>query len=266
MSFPWHERSLTDLAASLDARELTSRELVDLYLERIRSFDRRFNAYVTVAEEEAVRQADETDRRRRTGEVLPPLAGIPIAVKDSIPTAGIRTTANSRLLEHWVPDEDAAAIRQLRDAGAIVLGKTNLNEFGWALPAESDLTPPARNPWNPSYAAIGSSTGSGAAVAAGLCAAAIGTDGGGSARLPAGQNGLAGIKPTHRRVSRLGMDDSSISEICPMGRTVADVALMLTAMAGYEEQDWQSWPEPCPSFSEQLTADVRGWRIGVPRG
>ena len=265
MSEPLHERSLIDLATALRARGLSSRELVQHYLERIRAFDGRFNAFVTVAEEQALPLADETDRRLQAGEALPPLAGIPIAVKDSIPTAGIRTTANSRLLECWIPHADAIAIRRLRDAGAIVLGKTNLNEFGWALPAENDLTPPSRNPWNPEYAAIGSSSGSGAAVSAGFCAAAIGTDGGGSARLPAGQNGLVGIKPNHRRVSRSGMDDSSISEICPMTRTVADAALMLATMAGYERDDWQSWPEPVPAYAEHLTADVRGWRIGIPR-
>jgi aspartyl-tRNA(Asn)/glutamyl-tRNA(Gln) amidotransferase subunit A len=265
MSRALHERPLTELASDLRERRLSSRELVQHYLTRIRSFDDRFNAFVTVTEDEALALADETDRRLKAGERLPPLAGMPIGVKDSIPTAGMRTTANSRLLECWIPDEDAAGIRRLREAGAIVLGKTNLNEFGWALPAEGDLTPPARNPWNPAYAAIGSSSGSGAAVSAGFCAAAIGTDGGGSARLPAGQNGLVGIKPTHRRVSRLGMDDSSISEICPMTRTVADAALMLSIMAGYERDDWQSWPEPVPAYAAQLTADVRGWRIGIPR-
>jgi aspartyl-tRNA(Asn)/glutamyl-tRNA(Gln) amidotransferase subunit A len=144
------------------------------------------------------------------------------------------------------------------------LGKTNLNEFGWSLPSDDDLTPPVRNPWNTAYASIGSSSGSGAAVAAGLCAAAIGTDGGGSARLPAGQHGLVGVKATHRRVSRLGMDDSTISEIAPIARTTADAALLLATMAGYEEADWQSWPEPCPRFAERLEVDVSGWRVGVP--
>lgn len=264
MNRPLSERSLTDLASQLRGGELSSQALVQACLTRIGSFDQQLHAFITVAAEQALALAEEADRQLGTGNDLPPLTGLPIAVKDSIPTRGLRTTANSRLLEHWVPESDAAAIARLRAAGAIIIGKTNLNEFGWSLPADQDLVPPPRNPWNPEYQAIGSSSGSGVAAAAGFCTAAIGTDGGGSARLPAGQHGLVGIKATHGRVSRLGMDASSMSEISPLTRTVADAATLLTIMSGYEAGDPHGWPVPPPPFANQLDADVRGWRIGVP--
>ena len=163
----------------------------------------------------------------------------------------MRTTANSRLHEDWVPAHGAAAIARLEASGGIVLGKTNLNEFGWALPSSDDLCPPPPNPWNPSTLAIGSSSGSGVAVAAGLAPAALGTDGGGSARLPAGQMGLVALKPTRGRVSHAGAGRSTISEISPMCRTVADTALVLAALSGTEV--------------DRVDVDVRGWRVGVLR-
>lgn len=259
-----HWKPVSELAAGLRAGDFSCRELVQAYLDRIDALDDRIHAFVTVAADQALAAGDQVDRQLARGDALPPLAGIPLGVKDSIPTQDIRTTANSRVLEHWVPESDAAAVRRLRAAGAIILGKTNLNEFGWALPADDDLAPPTRSPWNPELAAIGSSTGSGAAVAAGFCAAAIGTDGGGSVRLPAGQNGLIGLKPTHGRVSRLGMDASSMSEISPLSRTVTDAALMLTAMSGYEPDDPLSWPVAPPDYAAGLHGDIRGLKIGVP--
>jgi aspartyl-tRNA(Asn)/glutamyl-tRNA(Gln) amidotransferase subunit A len=265
MTLPVHDLPLTDVAEMLHTRDLSSRELVQAYLERIETHDDSLHCYITVDAETALHCADDVDRRRLTGADLPPLAGIPVAVKDSIPTAGIRTTANSRLLAGWVPVQDAVAIERLRVAGAIILGKTNLNEFGWALPADDDLTPPVRNPWNTHYAAIGSSSGSGAALAAGMCAAAIGTDGGGSARLPAGQHGLVGLKATHGRVSRLGMDSSSISEIAPLAHTVSDAALLLSAMAGPTVDDGVGWLPPRLGIAAHLDRAVSGWRVGVPR-
>lgn len=265
MSRPLHERSIAELRDGLAAGEFTSRQLVDAYLDRIAAYNSRINGFVTILADEARAEADAIDRRRAAGEQLGPLAGIPIGVKDSVPTAGVRATSNSRVLEHWVPGHNAAPIQHLRDAGAILLGKTNLNEFGWALPNDSDLTPKALNAWNPAYAAIGSSSGSGIAVSAGFLAASVGTDGGGSARLPAGQNNLIALKPTHGLVSRKGMDDSWISEMAPMTRTVADNALMLAIMAGRDADDWQSWALPVPDYVARLEADVSGWRIGVPR-
>jgi aspartyl-tRNA(Asn)/glutamyl-tRNA(Gln) amidotransferase subunit A len=265
MTRPLHERSVAELRAGLAAGEFTSRQLVETYLGRIGAYNSRINGFVTVLAEQALEQADAADRKRSAGEALGPLAGIPIGVKDSVPTAGIRTTSNSRVLENWVPEHDAVAVRHLRDAGAILLGKTNLNEFGWALPNDKDLTPKALSSWNPAYAAIGSSSGSGTTVSAGFLAASVGTDGGGSARLPAGQNNLVSIKATHGLISREGMDDSWISDIAPMTRTVEDTALMLAIMAGRNAADRPSWEPAVPDYVAGLDVRVAGWRVGVPR-
>jgi aspartyl-tRNA(Asn)/glutamyl-tRNA(Gln) amidotransferase subunit A len=258
MNTPNAFRSVIDLRDALAKGELSSQELVQASLDRIDLLDDRYHGFITVAADQALARAAEIDAQRAVGQEVGPLAGIPIGVKDSIPTAGIRTTANSRLLEHWVPEHDAEPIRRLRDAGAIVLGKTNLNEFGWALPTDDDLVPTPKNPWNPEYAAIGSSSGSGIAVGAGFVPGALGTDGGGSTRLPAGQHHLVGIKATHELVSRTGMDNSLISEISPMARTVADTALLLSVMAG-------SGAEPAPDYLAGIETSIDGWRIGVPR-
>lgn len=265
MNTPLHFHSISALADALRSGEVTSVELVQTCIARIRETDSKLRAFITVVEEPSLEKAAQIDAALARGVPLSSLAGIPIGVKDNITTQGIRTTNNSRLLENYVPDYDAPPVARLRAAGAIILGKTNLNEYGWALPSEDDLKPTPYNSWNPKYAAIGSSSGSGSAVSAGLCAGALGTDGGGSARLPAGQQNLISIKPTHGLVSRYRMDDSSFSEISPLTRTVEDTALMLEVMAGYEPADPQSWPEEVPVYSEHLNVDVRGWRIGVPR-
>jgi aspartyl-tRNA(Asn)/glutamyl-tRNA(Gln) amidotransferase subunit A len=265
MQQPYHILTMVETLRNLASGEIKAFDLVSAFLERIERFNPVLHAYITVAAEQALRAAEEVDRRAKVGETQGPLAGIPLGVKDLIPTKSIRTTCNSRLLENWVPDKDAAPIARLRQSGAIILGKTNTNEFGWSVPSDDDLAPIPRNPWNLARAAIGSSSGSGAGLSAGLCSAAIGTDGGGSTRLPAAQMGLVGIKPTHGRVSRLNMDNSPISEISPMGHTVEDTALMLEIMAGYEPEDHQSMNLPVPSYSRNLQTDLRGWKIGVPR-
>jgi aspartyl-tRNA(Asn)/glutamyl-tRNA(Gln) amidotransferase subunit A len=259
-----HDRTATELSRGLERGEFSARELVEEYLRRIAAYDGQFNGFVTIAAEQALAAADSIDSRRARGKVLGPLAGIPIGVKDSIPTAGIRTTSNSRLLQNWIPEQDADPVRRLREAGSIVLGKTNLNEFGWALPADEDLTPKALNAWNPHYAAIGSSSGSGIAVAAGFVAAALGTDGGGSARLPAGQHNLVGLKPTHGLLSRNGMHESWISEISPLTRSVADAALLLSTMAARDSSGGRAGTLPATDLLAGLETSVAGWRIGVP--
>ncbi|MEO1225318.1 MAG: amidase [Pseudomonadota bacterium] len=258
MTASLHHESIVELSDKITTGEITSRQLVQVCLDRIEKFDARVNGFVSVLGDLALEQANRSDRRRAAGRPAGPLDGIPIGVKDSIPTAGIRTTSNSRVLENWIPRCDAEAIGRLRDAGAIVLGKTNLNEFGWSLPANTDLTPKALNPWNTTYAAIGSSSGSAVSVAAGFVAAAVGTDGGGSVRLPAGQHNLIGIKASHGTVSRRGMGESWVSEIAPMTRTVADAALMLSVMA--------SGPRgSSPDLIARLDANISGWTLGVPR-
>lgn len=257
--------SIAELADAMRAGTVTSADLVRAYIDRIRATDGTLRSYITVAEEQALAAAAEADAAIRSGRAKSILTGIPLAVKDNINVAGMPLTNNSRVMEHYVPSKDAPPVRNLREAGAVILGKTNLNEFGWALPGEQDLKPTPFNAWNPKYAAVGSSSGSGAAVAAGLCAAALGTDGGGSSRLPAGQSNLIGLKATHGRISRYGQDSSTISEICALTRTVVDTAILLNEMVRYEPDDPQSSPMPAPDFAAELGTDVRGWRVGVPR-
>lgn len=258
-------RSVAELRTDLRSRRLRCRDLVDLYLRRIDRLDPYLHAFITVTRQQAVAAADALDRYP-AGTDAGPLAGIPVAVKDSIPTAGIRTTANSRVLEDWVPDRDAAAIEYLRAAGAIIIGKTNLNEFEWSIPSPVDLVPPPRNPWNPAYAAIGSSSGSAVAVAAGLCTAALGTDSGGSVRLPAGQTGLVGLKPTHALISRAGLlHGGSIGDIGLIARTVGDVAILLEALSCFDPDDPDSEPHTGSDYTAVPTENARGIRVGVPQ-
>lgn len=260
--------SITALAGCYRRGETSPVDVTRLFLDRIDRLDPRLRAFITVAADHAMTDAREAERRLQRGDDRP-LVGIPIAVKDSIATRGIRTTANSRVLEDWVPDRDAAAVERLREAGAVIIGKTNLNEFGWSIPREDDLCPPPRNPWNPVLAAVGSSSGSGVAVAAGLCSAALGTDGGGSVRLPAGQMGLVGVKPTHALVSRSGvLHAGSIGGVGVLARTVADAAILLNALASSDAEDssgdLDAAPRAAADYVRALNGDLRGVRIGVP--
>ncbi len=256
--------SITALAERYRRGETSPVEVMRLLLDRIDRLDPRLRAFITVAADQAMADAVEAWGRLTRGDGSP-LVGIPIAVKDSITTKGIRTTANSRVLEDWVPDRDAAAVERLREVGAIVIGKTNLNEFGWSIPREDDLCPPPRNPWNPGLAAVGSSSGSGVAVAAGLCSAALGTDGGGSVRLPAGQMGLVGVKPTHALVSRRGvLHAGSIGGVGVLARTVADAAILLNVLASSGGEDPDAAPRAAADYMQALNGDLRGVRIGVP--
>lgn len=262
---PLHYLPLAEQARRIRSGDLSAVALTRAYLGRIHANNPQLNSFITVDENFAIEQARSVDEAISRGEKIGPLAGIPLAVKDSIPTRGLRTTDNSNLLADWVPEHDAAAVERLKQAGAIIIGKSNLNEFGWSRPSEADFAPPPWNPWNPRFASVGSSSGSGAAASGGLASAAIGTDGGGSIRLPGGAHSLIGFKPTHGLVSRLGMDHNSHSEISPLTRTVEDAALMLDALAGFVPEDDMSWPGDPIGYAEKLTdANVKGWRIGVP--
>jgi aspartyl-tRNA(Asn)/glutamyl-tRNA(Gln) amidotransferase subunit A len=191
----------------------------------------------------------------RRGKWAGPLHGIPLGIKDCIATAGLRTTANSRVLGDWVPDEDAEVVAAVRRAGAIVLSKSNLNEFAWAIPGEDDLNPPPRNPWSPGHFAMGSSSGSAVAVASGLCLAALGTDSGGSVRQPAANCGVVGLKPSHGLIKAGGTFGApTITEVGPIARTVEDCTLLLSAMSGGRRQ-----------YGAGLRRPRGGARIGVPR-
>jgi aspartyl-tRNA(Asn)/glutamyl-tRNA(Gln) amidotransferase subunit A len=243
---------------------VSAEENVKAHLNLINSLNPRLNSFITIDSKGALEQARKLDKLRLKGEALGPLAGVILGIKDSIPTKNLKTTNNSRLLEKWIPNNDASVIKKLRNAGAIIIGKTNLNEFGWSRPSELDLMAPPWSPWNTDRMSVGSSSGSGAATAARMVGAALGTDGGGSARLPAGANNLYSIKPTHGLVSRFGMDHNQHSEISPLCRTAIDVAMMLEVMAGYESKDDMSWPQKIPKYTNMIKTDISGWRIGVP--
>jgi aspartyl-tRNA(Asn)/glutamyl-tRNA(Gln) amidotransferase subunit A len=224
------ELSLCDVVGMLDRREATSAEITEATLRRIEAIDGELHSYITVDAGGAVAAATRADSERASGRTRGPLHGVPLAVKDNLSTAGLRTTYNSRAFADHVPTVDTPAVARLRAAGAILIGKTNLNEFGWSLPSDADLAPPVRNPWQPSYQSIGSSSGSGSAVAAGLAYAALGTDGGGSTRLPASQHGLVGLKPTAGAVPREpAYNDLSVVGV--LARTVDDAVAVYDAIA-----------------------------------
>ena len=248
------------------ARAQSATELCREALARIEAVNPRLNVFNTVVADHALARAQaldaEFDRWRGA-----PLAGVPVALKDNICTRGIRTTASSRMLEQYVPPYDATVVSRLDSAGAIMVGKTNCDEFAMGSSNESSAFGPARNPWDLDRIPGGTSGGSAAAVAARLVPLALGSDTGGSIRQPAALCGVVGLKPTYGRVSRFGLiaHASSLDQIGPITRTVQDAAIALEVLAGIDRADATSASEPVPQFSAALTGDVRGVRIGVPR-
>jgi aspartyl-tRNA(Asn)/glutamyl-tRNA(Gln) amidotransferase subunit A len=243
-------------------------EVVKATLETIASTDARLHAFLTVSGERALDTAARVDADRARGAGLDrPLLGVPIAVKDNLCTAGVRTTAASRVLADYVPPYSATVVTRLEEAGAIIIGKTNLDEFSMGSSTEHSAVGATRNPWDESRTPGGSSGGSAAAVAAGLVPAALGSDTGGSIRQPAAFCGLVGLKPTYGRVSRYGLIAfaSSLDQVGPMTRTTADAALLLEAIAGHDPHDATSSPEPVPDLRTAMGRGVTGLRIGVPR-
>ncbi|MBA2667460.1 MAG: amidase, partial [Trueperaceae bacterium] len=259
---------LTGLAQAISHGDVTPSDVTHTVLERILRYDGAVRSYITVDREGALAAALALDAEVGDGGPRSVLHGIPIGTKDNIPIAGMPCTYNSPLMRDWVPKRDAEAIRRLRAAGAVMVGKHNLNEFGWSLPTEDDLAPPPRNPWFPAERSVGSSSGGGAAVAAGLALAAIGTDGGGSIRLPAGQHGLFGVKPGHDDVPRQGVGDGSVSEVCVLTRTAPDAAAVLAAMlidVDAEGAAERLRREPAERADGVLTP-LGALRLGVPEG
>ena len=247
-------------------KELSPVELTQAFLDRIESVDGRLKSYVTLLRDSALAEASTAEAEVRRGQWRGPLHGIPIALKDLYDTAGVRTTAQSKVLEHRVPAEDATTVARLREAGAVLLGKLAMHEFALGGPPTS-LFEQACNPWNLDYITGGSSSGSGAAVAAGLCMGSLGSDTGGSIRGPASLCGIVGLKPTYGRVSRSGVVPLSWSlDHCgPMTWTVEDSALMLQAIAGYDPNDPTTSHTAVPDYSASLKDGVKGLTIGVPR-
>jgi len=247
-------------------REVSSTEIVRSVLDRIAQVDGQVKAYTTLTEEAALKQAGAVDRKSAAGDVLPPLAGIPLAIKDVLCTKGVHTTCSSKILQSYLPPYDATAIRRLKAQDAVLLGKTNMDEFAMGSSTENSAFFPTRNPWAIDHVPGGSSGGSAAAVAADLCAAALGSDTGGSIRQPASFCGIAGLKPTYGLVSRYGLVAfaSSLDQIGPLAKDVQDCALLLQAIAGHDPFDSTSADLPVQDYSSALTGDIRGIRIGIP--
>jgi aspartyl-tRNA(Asn)/glutamyl-tRNA(Gln) amidotransferase subunit A len=258
---------LWQLADLLGRGEVGAEEVCKAYLERIEKYDDRLGAYISVQPESALAQAREVDRRRAAGEETGPLAGVPLAIKDVICLEGFPTTCGSRILENFVPPFDATAVARLRRAGAVFLGKTNMDEFAMGSSNEWSAYRPARNPWDTERIPGGSSGGSAVAVAARLAAGALGSDTGGSVRQPASLCGIYGLLPTYGRVSRFGLVafGSSLDHICPMTRSVRDAAVLLGVIAGLDPHDSTSLPDPVPDYAAELKPDLKGRKLGVPK-
>ena len=260
--------SLTEAASKVRTREVSPVDLVQAALARIRATDDVLRAYITVFEEQALQVAKAAEIMAAAGHNLGPLHGIPIALKDNIALRGTRTTAGSKVLGDWLPDADATVAARLRRAGAIFIGKTNMHEFAWGGTSANPHYGTVRNPWNIERFPAGSSGGSGVAVAARSCFGAVGTDTGGSIRLPSAINGVTGIRPTYGRVSNHGIIPLawSMDTAGPMTRTVEDCALMFGAMAGHDPKDPTTAARPGVDYSAGLLDGVRGLRIGVVPG
>jgi aspartyl-tRNA(Asn)/glutamyl-tRNA(Gln) amidotransferase subunit A len=262
-----HFLTARELREALGAGRLRAEEICAEALERIRRLDGRLGAFLKLMPEPALERARAVDRRLARGEDPGPLAGVPVAVKDNICTRGTPTTCASRILENHVPVYDACVVERLQAAGAIIVGKTNLDEFAMGSSTENSAFGPTRNPWDLERVPGGSSGGSAAAVAALMTPVALGSDTGGSIRQPAALCGVVGLKPTYGRVSRYGLVAfaSSLDQIGPFASTVEDAALVLDAIAGHDPRDSTSAPVPSGGFARALREDVRGLRIGVPR-
>ena len=261
-----HYLTIREAGRLIEALELSPVELVRVFLERIESLDDKLRSFVTVLANTALVEAQAAESEILQGRYRGPLHGIPLAHKDLYDTKGVRTTGQSKVHERRVPWEDATAILRLREAGSVLLGKLAMFEFAMGGP-QTSLFEQARNPWNLDYVTHGSSSGSAAAVAAGLCMGSLGSDTGGSIRGPASYCGIVGLKPTYGRVSRRGVIPLSWSlDHCgPMTWTVEDAALMLQAIAGHDPKDSSSSRAPVPDYSAALREDVSGLVIGVPR-
>lgn len=260
------DMTAVQLSAAIKAGETTVLEATEAVLARIEEEDKKYNCYVTVDGEGALAQARKVQAQIEAGELTGPLAGVPVALKDNLCTEGLLTTCSSKILHNFVPTYTAEAVRNLVRAGAVILGKTNMDEFAMGSTTETSAYGPTKNPKNPEHVPGGSSGGSAAAVAAGECVYAIGSDTGGSIRQPASYCGVVGMKPTYGTVSRYGLIayGSSLDQIGPLTKDVTDCATVLEALASHDKKDSTSVSRDDTDFTSALTEDVKGLRIGIP--
>jgi aspartyl-tRNA(Asn)/glutamyl-tRNA(Gln) amidotransferase subunit A len=261
-----HTKTIAELSTALRAGTISSEELTKAYLERIKKFDSHLNSFITVTESAALAAAKEADQKQRAGQAQT-LTGIPIAHKDLFCTAGVKTSNGSKMLDNFIAPYDATVVTQMKQAGMIMLGKTNMDEFAMGSSNENSHYGPVKNPWDLNAVPGGSSGGSAAAVAARLTPAATGTDTGGSIRQPAALCGITGLKPTYGRVSRYGMIAfaSSLDQGGPMAHTAEDIALLMNVMAGFDEKDSTSIEQAVPDYTATLRDSLAGVRIGLPK-
>ncbi|MES2825310.1 MAG: amidase [Pseudomonadota bacterium] len=259
--------SLAEAAAKVRSGAVTATQLTQACLDRIATYDVKLDAFITVMQQQALASAQQLDAEQKTGKLRGPLHGVPLAIKDIIDTAGTRTTGGSALFEDRVPTEDATVVARLRAAGAVIIGKSNTQEFAMG-GGETSYFGPSRNPWNLAHSTGGSSSGSGAAIAAHLSYGALGTDTGGSVRMPASFCGIVGLKPTYGLVPIKGIMPLTLSlDHCgPMTRTVEDTALMLNIMAGYDQYDITSVDHAKEDYLSQMSQPVSGFKLGAPVG
>ena len=259
--------AIAEWRQQLESGEVSARELTDQHLSRIADVEPSLHAYLEVTADRARADADRIDAARSAGEDLPPLAGVPLAIKDNLCTKGDTTTCASRMLEGFVPPYESTVTGKLWDAGAVLLGKTNLDEFAMGGSTETSAFGPTANPWNLDHVPGGSSGGSAAAVASGGCMASLGSDTGGSIRQPASFCGVVGLKPTYGRISRYGLVAfaSSLDQVGPFTSNVADAAALLQVMAGHDPRDSTSLKAPVPDYSADLTKSIKGLKVGLVR-
>ncbi|MDF2867170.1 MAG: aspartyl/glutamyl-tRNA amidotransferase subunit [Gammaproteobacteria bacterium] len=261
-----HTKTIAELIQGLRAKEFSSEELTRCYLDRIKSFDKQVNSFVTITEEQAMQAAKQADKRLSDG-TAELLTGVPLAQKDIFCTSGVKTSCGSKMLDNFIAPYDATTVERFNKAGMVMLGKTNMDEFAMGSSNETSYYGPVRNPWDLNRVPGGSSGGSAAAVAARLAPAATGTDTGGSIRQPAALCNLTGLKPTYGRVSRYGMIAfaSSLDQGGPMTQTAEDAALLMQVMAGFDQKDSTSVDREVPDYSATLNDSIKGLRIGLPK-
>ncbi|MEK6591162.1 MAG: Asp-tRNA(Asn)/Glu-tRNA(Gln) amidotransferase subunit GatA [Nitrospinota bacterium] len=261
-----YKYTIGELQRILKRREISARELTLQFLKRINEVERDVHSFITLTEDEAIKQAGDADRKMMSGEDLP-LLGIPLAIKDLICIQGVRTTCGSKILSSYIPPYDATVIKKLRGSGALFLGKLNMDEFAMGSSTETSFFGITRNPWNLETIPGGSSGGSAAAVAADECSGSLGSDTGGSIRQPAAMCGIAGLKPTYGRVSRFGLVAfaSSLDQIGPMTKDVTDIAILMNIISGRDSLDSTSADVPVPDFTKSLVSNVKGLKIGIPK-